>query len=281
MAKKSGKNSSGIGVVITLVCGIFAIGFGAIGLFVMLVIALISLLVIAFDKKESQKAKTPIFTLQKIDAMDGVEFEKFCVYLVRMLGFVNIYTTPKTGDYGADLVFEKGGRKYVMQCKRYNNNVPNSAVQQVYSSMPIYEAERAIVVTNSHFTQAAKTQAERLGVDLWGREFLEKALANILQYIKEKEAGAKKGFVVTDGQYTFGKDLPAGEYHVKLVSGRGVVAIRHVGEEEDFEIFGTKHRHEITEILSFQGDTGDNIYLSEETTLEFLPVSLSPDPENA
>ncbi len=44
----------------------------------------------------------------------------------------NSELTPETGDYGADLVLSKDGRKIVVQAKRWKNVVGIEAVQQCF-----------------------------------------------------------------------------------------------------------------------------------------------------
>ena len=59
-----------------------------------------------------------------------------------------------------------------MQAKRYSGNVGNKAVQEVYSGMAHYGADKGWVVTNSWFTKAARVQAESCGISLVDREIL-------------------------------------------------------------------------------------------------------------
>ena len=74
--------------------------------------------------------------------------------------------TPKSGDQGADLIIEKYGLKFVVQCKFYNNPVGNKAVQEVIAAKGFYDAWGAIVVTNSDYTKSARQLAESHGVIL-------------------------------------------------------------------------------------------------------------------
>lgn len=78
--------------------------------------------------------------------------------------------TQKSGDYGADVIAEKDGIKYVFQCKYYTTQVGIEAVQQIYAAKDFYSAHVAIVVTNSVFSKAAKVLARELGVVLWDGE---------------------------------------------------------------------------------------------------------------
>lgn len=66
-----------------------------------------------------------------------------------------VVDTPKSNDYGADLILEKNNRRYVLQAKRYKKAVGVSAIQEVVASKLYYNADGAIVATNNYFTKNA------------------------------------------------------------------------------------------------------------------------------
>lgn len=97
--------------------------------------------------------------------LSGVEYETFCVLLLREKGW-SAETTPGSGDYGADIVAEKKGRRMVVQCKRWSENVGVTAVQEVHASRSHYKADDAVVVTTMGYTRAARELARTTGVRL-------------------------------------------------------------------------------------------------------------------
>lgn len=99
------------------------------------------------------------------EIMDGRGYELFCAELLTNNGW-SVTITPPTGDYGVDLVAEIPGRKIAIQCKRYNSPVGYMAVQEVFSGMAIYDANEAIVVSNSPYTSAARRAGTKLSVAL-------------------------------------------------------------------------------------------------------------------
>lgn len=103
--------------------------------------------------------------------MDGVEFENLLKAHFEKVGY-KVKTTPKSNDYGADLILLKDGMKIVVQAKRYKNSVGIAAIQQAYASMGYYKAQKCMVITNSYFTSSAKKLAEKNGVILWNRDTL-------------------------------------------------------------------------------------------------------------
>jgi restriction system protein len=57
-----------------------------------------------------------------VDRMDGATFERFLVSLFRRLDY-RVEHTGRRGDFGADLVVSKGGRRTVVQAKCWKRNV--------------------------------------------------------------------------------------------------------------------------------------------------------------
>lgn len=106
-----------------------------------------------------------------IDSMSGIEFEELLLAYYKKLGYRGS-TTPKTGDYGADLVLEKGNQRIVVQAKRWKNIVGIEAVQQIIGAIKYYGAVKGMVVTNSVFTENAHKLARVNGVELIDREKL-------------------------------------------------------------------------------------------------------------
>jgi restriction system protein len=113
--------------------------------------------------------------ITQIDAMDGHTFERRMELLFRDLGY-RVERTRTHGDYGADLVVEKNGERSVIQAKRWNKRVGVKAVQEAVAAKPMYRCEKACVVTNSYFTDQAKTLARANAVELWDRDRLMAAL---------------------------------------------------------------------------------------------------------
>ena len=73
-----------------------------------------------------------------IDAMNGHQFEHYCAELLRQVGFTHIQITRGSGDYGVDIIADKDGVSYAIQCKRHNQKIGNKAVQEVLSGKVYY-----------------------------------------------------------------------------------------------------------------------------------------------
>ena len=78
-----------------------------------------------------------------------------------------ITVTNATGDQGLDVIAEKQGLRFGIQCKYYSHPVGNKAVQEAYAGCGYYDCDVPVVMTNSTFTASARELAEQLGVELW------------------------------------------------------------------------------------------------------------------
>jgi restriction system protein len=126
---------------------------GAIAIFAMIVI-----IGLAVFKNIKEKERLRNSGIQEIDTMDGIQFEYFLKELYLSRGYA-VEVTSASGDYGADLLLKKDGKKIVVQAKRYSKDVGIKAVQEVMGAKSYYKAAEAWVVTNSYFTKAAKDLA--------------------------------------------------------------------------------------------------------------------------
>ena len=104
----------------------------------------------------------------ELDQLSGTEFESFLAGLFRADGY-EAKLTPPTGDYGADLILVKGGRRIAVQAKCYVGSVGVAAVQEALSGKSYYQCDAAWVVTTGIFTANARELANKSGVKLIGR----------------------------------------------------------------------------------------------------------------
>lgn len=112
------------------------------------------------------------YELNKVDALGGYEFENWCACLLRKNGFSNVKLTPASGDQGVDILAEKDGIRYAIQCKCYSSDLGNKPIQEVNTGRSIYRCQLGVVMTNRYFTNGAKDAAEATGILLWDRDKL-------------------------------------------------------------------------------------------------------------
>ncbi len=96
------------------------------------------------------------------------EYEEYVAEDLRREGFTDVDTTPKSGDFGADVLARDGERRVCVQCKRYapGHPVGVKAVQEIYSAKDYYGCDDAYIYTTSDYTKAAVDMANELGVVL-------------------------------------------------------------------------------------------------------------------
>lgn len=105
--------------------------------------------------------------------MEGHEFEYFCADLLKRNGFTEVEVTKGSGDYVADILAQKEGVTYAVQCKCYTGPVGVGAVQEVYAGRDYYDRMVGAVMTNQYFTSPAVKAAEKLKILLWDGGCLE------------------------------------------------------------------------------------------------------------
>ena len=110
---------------------------------------------------------------RELDGMEGHEFERFCADLLKRHGFQEVEVTKGSGDFGVDVLAEKDGVTYAVQCKRYDAPVGVKAVQEACAGREYYDRMVGAVMTNQYFTQPAVDAAKRLKILLWDRGYLE------------------------------------------------------------------------------------------------------------
>lgn len=100
--------------------------------------------------------------LSHVDAMDGLEFERYIADILKAQGYTNIQFTEKY-DYGVDIIAVKDGIRWGIQVKRYSGLVKADAVRQVVTGLRVYNCDRAMVITNSVFSRVAVRLADSNG----------------------------------------------------------------------------------------------------------------------
>lgn len=111
--------------------------------------------------------------VQELDEIEGHDFEYYCAELLKKRGFVDVTVTKGSGDYGVDVLAEKDGVTYGIQCKAYAAPVGVKAVQEAYAGKEYYDRMVGAVLTNQYFTKPAVEAAKKLKILLWDRGYLD------------------------------------------------------------------------------------------------------------
>lgn len=113
------------------------------------------------------------YRIRQLDEMEGHDFEYYCAELLKRRGFVDVVVTKGSGDYGIDVLAEKDGVTYGIQCKAYTSPVGVKAVQEAYAGKEYYDRMVGAVLTNQYFTKPAVEAAKKLKILLWDRGYLD------------------------------------------------------------------------------------------------------------
>ncbi len=106
------------------------------------------------------------------EEMEGRDFEYYCADLLKERGFLQVEVTKGSRDFGADILAEKDGVSYAIQCKRYDGPVGVHAVQEAYAGRDYYGCMVGAVMTNQYFTEPAVELATKLKIMLWDRDYI-------------------------------------------------------------------------------------------------------------
>lgn len=146
------------------------------GIIVGIVVIVIVVMLLYLKKKCSN-------TTPELEEMEGHDFEYFCAKLLEKRGFSEVEVTKGSGDYGVDILAEKDGVTYAIQCKRYTSPVGVKAIQEAYTGRDFYDRMVGVVMTNQYFTTPAVEAARKLKILLWDGGYLS-------EMIEEERNGA-------------------------------------------------------------------------------------------
>lgn len=106
--------------------------------------------------------------LQRIDAMDGNEFEDFIAYLFKLDGY-EVYQTPKTGDKGTDIILNNS---IYVECKHYNmqSSIGREFINKLVGSaygLSGGKDFKTLFITTSNYNKNAIEFAKLTKTKLW------------------------------------------------------------------------------------------------------------------
>lgn len=113
------------------------------------------LLAYSFQTWRQITHRTRLALLAEVNLMGGLEFEAYVAELLRRHGYRHVSLTEPS-DMGVDIIAEKNGERWGVQTKRCTGRVGDFAVKQVVAGLRPYRCSRAMVITNSTYTNRAK-----------------------------------------------------------------------------------------------------------------------------
>ncbi len=123
-------------------------------------------------KRSAEISPSVADELARIDEMSGIDFEVYSADLLREAGYENVEVTGSSHDQGADILMERDGVRFAVQCKVYSTRLGNTPVQEITAAREFYNCHVGVVITNSYFTDSAIELAKANRILLWDRAYL-------------------------------------------------------------------------------------------------------------
>lgn len=131
-------------------------------------------------------------------SMSGWDFERYCADCLLKKGFTKAEVTSGSGDHGVDIIAEQNGIRFGIQCKLYQGQIPNKAVQEAYTGASYYDCDVAVIMSNSELTKQAKDEAKKLRVKFW----------DVADYMPGENKKATETTVITTVVQTIEEHIP-------------------------------------------------------------------------
>lgn len=127
---------------------------------------------------EKPRSRVEYKTLDELKRMNPFKFEKYVADLYKSMGY-SVHQTKRTGDGGKDIIVQKNGQTYYIECKRYANPISSSKMRDFVGACALGGKNiKGIYVTTSRFTSDAKSAARRKGIELIDGEKLTRMIRN-------------------------------------------------------------------------------------------------------
>lgn len=128
-------------------------------------VRLVFLIFISLYNIKSNNSPTKATPIKPFTGKDPYKYEEYIKGLLRSHGFAT-RKTRSSGDFGVDVLANKNGKTFAIQCKLYNRPVGTKVIQEIVTGRVFYKTDYAVVVSDNKFTDAAKTLARRSNVIL-------------------------------------------------------------------------------------------------------------------
>jgi restriction system protein len=131
--------------------------------------------------------------IEKVDAMTGAQFEKYCAALLQARGYTNVSVTGGTdSDHGVDITATSpGGILVAVQCKRWKGTVGPGVIRELIGATVSgrHQGLAAMLMTSAPVTGGAQDLAENHGVDVVGRDRLREWMLQVKDEIEQRGNG--------------------------------------------------------------------------------------------
>jgi restriction system protein len=109
-------------------------------------------------RQEEERRRKATETLEELQSLSGVEFEKLVRSLFERDGY-RVVACGGSGDEGIDLILHLDRAKDVVQCKRWKSDIGSPVIREFYGSMIHAGARHGFIITTASFSSSATSFA--------------------------------------------------------------------------------------------------------------------------
>lgn len=121
----------------------------------------------------------PVISAERLQTLSPKAFERYVAGLFRQKGY-RVLVRGGSGDLGVDLeVTGAGGRRAIVQCKRYQNTVGAEVVRELYGTLVHEKVVWAFLVTTADISDSARQWAQGKPITLIDGELLVEIAASL------------------------------------------------------------------------------------------------------
>lgn len=111
-------------------------------------------------RTKSANIPLPQLKITDLQALSPADFERYVAQLFRQKGY-KVKIRGSKGDLGVDLeLTQSGGKRAIVQCKRYQNTISPKIVRELYGTLMHEQVAHAFLVTTADISDAAREWAQ-------------------------------------------------------------------------------------------------------------------------
>ena len=122
--------------------------------------------VLEYCAARKEHAERELARREVLEGLSPCEFEFALAKVLEHDGYRGVKMGPGVGDFGADVLVEKGGRSFVVQVKQWANPVQRQELQKLQGAMVHFRADGGIFVTLGRFSSGAVEYGREHGLEL-------------------------------------------------------------------------------------------------------------------
>jgi HJR/Mrr/RecB family endonuclease len=121
----------------------------------------------ATQQKAKADRQSRLQTLGGWMGLSPIEFEHACGRLLKTAGYDRVTVTKASGDGGVDAIAERGGKRYAVQCKKYQGTIDPNDIRALAGVVAIRGYAGGIFMTTGAISQATRAEAKHAGLRIY------------------------------------------------------------------------------------------------------------------